>query len=223
MKTKMFPLDELLPAPYQPSGRATPLNTRELRESLDEYGQIEPAYIYKDNSKWHIAAGHRRKFALQMLGRTEMECVVISKEEAPGYFHATNTGKSLTTREAQINYRTYPEALSPVQRRNVERAINTIGEELFDQIVKEDRMAAVTISSETKTAITAIGSTDPDFVAVKYSSEDIARAVYALGTKHVLAIRRNDSWDLPRKGREYKKKLLPHLPRRRLRKKKDDA
>lgn len=64
-----------------------------LKESIKENGVLEPIIVRKkENDRYEIIAGHRRKFASELLGKDFIPCIVrdMSKEEAIVYMVDSN-------------------------------------------------------------------------------------------------------------------------------------
>lgn len=64
-----------------------------LKESIKENGVLEPIIVRKkENDRFEIIAGHRRKFASELLGNNFIPCIVrdMSKEEAIVYMVDSN-------------------------------------------------------------------------------------------------------------------------------------
>lgn len=64
-----------------------------LKESIKDNGVLEPIIVRKkENDRFEIIAGHRRKFAFELLGNNFIPCIVrdMSKEEAIVYMVDSN-------------------------------------------------------------------------------------------------------------------------------------
>jgi len=207
-------LENLHASPYQPEGRATPKNTLELQESMAAIGQLEKVKVYEDDGRLMIAAGHRRCMAAKCLGWVYIECDKIDKKDAPRVFADTNTGKPLKTKDAQRNFVAYPETLTPGQRASLERARRDLGEDLFFQILIDDRNTVVTVRSEAISARKSIGYVNPTFAGM-YSISEFAKAVYEYGVTAASNIRQSVDLDLNGKGKQYMAKLRKILERNR--------
>ena len=64
-----------------------------LKESIKDNGVLEPIIVRKkENNRYEIIAGHRRKFASELLGNNFIPCIVrdMTKEEAIVYMVDSN-------------------------------------------------------------------------------------------------------------------------------------
>lgn len=78
MKTKVYPINELKPAKYNPrkalkSGDA---EYEKLKRSILEFGYAEPVILNEKTG--HVVGGHQRLTVLKDLGHNELECVVVN-------------------------------------------------------------------------------------------------------------------------------------------------
>ncbi len=74
-----MPIEKLAPAPYNPR-QISPEALAGLRASLDRFGCVEPVIWNKRTG--HVVGGHQRLKALQQLGETETQVVVVDLDEA---------------------------------------------------------------------------------------------------------------------------------------------
>lgn len=68
-----------------------------LKESIKDNGVLEPIIVRKkENNRYEIIAGHRRKFASELLGNNFIPCIVrdMTKEEAIVYMVDSNLHRS---------------------------------------------------------------------------------------------------------------------------------
>lgn len=66
---------------------------KELADSINENGLLEPLVVRKkENGRYEMLSGHRRKKALQLIGVTESECKIkdLSDDEATIYMVDSN-------------------------------------------------------------------------------------------------------------------------------------
>lgn len=71
-------LSELTKAPYNPR-KITPEQAKALQRSLTEFGTVEPIIWNKQTG--HIVGGHQRLDALQSLGETETDVLIVDMPE----------------------------------------------------------------------------------------------------------------------------------------------
>lgn len=71
-------LSELIKAPYNPR-RISPEQAASLQRSLTEFGTVEPIILNKQTG--HIVGGHQRLDALQSLGETETDVLIVDMSE----------------------------------------------------------------------------------------------------------------------------------------------
>lgn len=66
---------------------------KELADSINENGLLEPLVVRKkENGRYEMLSGHRRKKALQLIGISEIECKIkdLSDDEATIYMVDSN-------------------------------------------------------------------------------------------------------------------------------------
>lgn len=83
MQLNGFPIErkkltELTKAPYNPR-KITPEQASSLQRSLTEFGTVEPIIWNKQTG--HIVGGHQRLDALQALGETETDVLIVDMLE----------------------------------------------------------------------------------------------------------------------------------------------
>jgi ParB-like chromosome segregation protein Spo0J len=71
-------LAELTKAPYNPR-KITPEQAKALQRSLTEFGTVEPIIWNKQTG--HIVGGHQRLDALQSLGETDTDVLIVDMPE----------------------------------------------------------------------------------------------------------------------------------------------
>ncbi|HRH92113.1 MAG TPA: ParB/RepB/Spo0J family partition protein [Agitococcus sp.] len=75
-------ITDIVPNPYQPRQTFNDADIAELASSINELGLLQPISVRKKDSKYQLIAGERRLKAYQSLGRTHIESLVISMEDA---------------------------------------------------------------------------------------------------------------------------------------------
>jgi len=68
---------ELVPNDYNPRELFRGAAMEELKNSIEQYGLIEPLVVRKLNGKYEVVAGMRRYFALKELKIDEVECNLL--------------------------------------------------------------------------------------------------------------------------------------------------
>ncbi|MDD2267691.1 ParB/RepB/Spo0J family partition protein [Sulfuricurvum sp.] len=74
-----IPLYKLQSNPYQPRIEMNHEQLRELSESIEQNGLLQPIVVAKDGDVLTIIAGHRRAEAHKMLGREMIRAIVMDK------------------------------------------------------------------------------------------------------------------------------------------------
>lgn len=79
MKTKIFRLDEISPAEYNPRQDLKPGDKQyeAIRHSIEAYGFVEPLVVNVRDGKNIIVGGHQRYKILTAAGEQETEAVVV--------------------------------------------------------------------------------------------------------------------------------------------------
>lgn len=77
-------VDEIYPSPVQPRKRFSQESLKELSESIEQYGVLNPLTVRRRNGKYELIAGERRLRASVLAGLKEVPCIVIdaNMEEA---------------------------------------------------------------------------------------------------------------------------------------------
>lgn len=75
---QMIPIDALISDEANARGPMTEEGLEELKESIQQWGLINPIYIEKLDGKYKIIYGHRRYLAGRMAGLTEIEAFVLT-------------------------------------------------------------------------------------------------------------------------------------------------
>jgi len=85
MKFKKIPIDDLIPASYNPRKKLKPGDREyeKIKNSIKEFGYVDPIIVNEDMT---VIGGHQRITVLKEMGYTEIDCVVIeidkTKEKA---------------------------------------------------------------------------------------------------------------------------------------------
>ena len=74
-ETKL-PIEDIVPNPNQPRIHFNETELRELSESIQEHGVLQPLLVRKHGNGYEIIAGHRRQMASQLAGYRNMPCIV---------------------------------------------------------------------------------------------------------------------------------------------------
>ena len=107
-----------------------------LKESIKDNGVLEPIIVRKkENDRFEIIAGHRRKFASELLGNNFIPCIVrdMSKEEAIVYMVDSNLHRTnILPSEKAKAYKMKMEAIKSIKSGPMGHNVRTrdiIGEE----------------------------------------------------------------------------------------------
>ncbi len=73
---KRIPIDDIEPNPLQPRSVFQPERLRELAESIQANGIIQPVIVLKKGAKFQLVAGERRWRAAKLAGLTEVPVVI---------------------------------------------------------------------------------------------------------------------------------------------------
>lgn len=76
----MLPLELIAPNPNQPRRYFEETAMNELRDSILEYGLIQPITVRRVKNEYELIAGERRFRAAQMAGLTEIPAVIINTD-----------------------------------------------------------------------------------------------------------------------------------------------
>lgn len=74
-----IPVSKLLTNPYQPRIEMEPIALRELADSIEQNGLLQPIVVSKDNDVLTIIAGHRRFEAHKLLDKEFIKAVIMDK------------------------------------------------------------------------------------------------------------------------------------------------
>lgn len=83
---EMIKLSKINPDPQQPRKNFDEQSLKELADSIERDGLIQPIIVRKENRSYTIVTGERRFRALQLTGVSEIACIVrndIKKEDIP--------------------------------------------------------------------------------------------------------------------------------------------
>ena len=83
METKIFKLDEINPAEYNPRKDLKPGDAQyeAIKHSIDTYGFVEPLVVNVRGGKNVLVGGHQRYKILKARGEQETEAVVVDLDE----------------------------------------------------------------------------------------------------------------------------------------------
>jgi len=76
MKLKMISVSEIQPNPFQPRERFEKDSLKELTESIEEAGILQPVVVREHGFNFQIVAGERRWRAAQMAGLKKIPCII---------------------------------------------------------------------------------------------------------------------------------------------------
>lgn len=109
LEVRRLPIDELIPAPYNPRVKLTPKDSayQKLKQSIQEFGLVEP--LIWNETTGHMVGGHARLAILKELGITEVPVsvvrlnsarekalnVVLNNQEAQGTYDPEKLGELL--------------------------------------------------------------------------------------------------------------------------------
>jgi len=79
---KKIAITDIVPNPYQPRQRFNDVDISELAASIGELGLLQPISVRKKDDKYQLIAGERRFKAYQLLGKTHIESLVMSMDDA---------------------------------------------------------------------------------------------------------------------------------------------
>ncbi len=78
---RTIPIEKIEVNPYQPRKSFDEEKLMELAQSIRENGLIQPIVVRQANSHYEIIAGERRYRAMQLVGHTEVPCIVTSASD----------------------------------------------------------------------------------------------------------------------------------------------
>lgn len=74
-------VNEIVTSPYQPRREFNEDELRELAQSIEEVGLIQPLVVRKTREGWQLVAGERRLRACRMVGLTEVPAVILDIDD----------------------------------------------------------------------------------------------------------------------------------------------
>ncbi len=80
-ETKILPIEQIVPNPYQPRLEFNEEALFDLAQSIRENGLIQPISVREANNHYEIVAGERRFRAMQLLGMTDIPAYVMNADE----------------------------------------------------------------------------------------------------------------------------------------------
>ena len=76
-----LPLDEIAPNRYQPRQYFDDTTLEELKNSILEYGLLQPVTVRRISGGYELIAGERRFRAAQLAGLSEIPAVIVQSDE----------------------------------------------------------------------------------------------------------------------------------------------
>lgn len=76
-----LPLDEIAPNRYQPRQYFDDTTLEELKDSILEYGLLQPITVRRISGGYELIAGERRFRAAQLAGLTEIPAIIVQSDE----------------------------------------------------------------------------------------------------------------------------------------------
>ena len=128
-------IDRIQPNPFQPRRKFSDEALKELSQSIDRHGLIQPIIVIKDGSNFTLIAGERRLRATKLLGLSKIKAIV-----------ANITDKNL--RELALIENIQRENLSPIELANA-----------YQELINEYKITQETLSSIVKKSRTQITNT----------------------------------------------------------------
>lgn len=80
-KVYSLPVDAICPNPNQPRRHFSPDGLRELADSIQELGVLQPLTVRPMGREWELIAGERRLRAARLAGLTHVPCIVVEADE----------------------------------------------------------------------------------------------------------------------------------------------
>lgn len=128
-------IDRIQPNPFQPRRKFSDEALKELSQSIDRHGLIQPIIVIKDGSNFILIAGERRLRATKLLGLSKIKAIV-----------ANIADKKL--RELALIENIQRENLSPIELANA-----------YQELINEYKITQETLSSIVKKSRTQITNT----------------------------------------------------------------
>ena len=128
-------IDRIQPNPFQPRRKFSDEALKELSQSIDRHGLIQPIIVIKDGNNFTLIAGERRLRATKLLGLSKIKAIV-----------ANIADKKL--RELALIENIQRENLSPIELANA-----------YQELINEYKITQETLSSIVKKSLTQITNT----------------------------------------------------------------
>lgn len=128
-------IDRIQPNPFQPRKKFSDEALKELSQSIDRHGLIQPIIVIKDGNNFTLIAGERRLRATKLLGLSKIKAIV-----------ANIADKKL--RELALIENIQRENLSPIELANA-----------YQELINEYKITQETLSSIVKKSRTQITNT----------------------------------------------------------------
>lgn len=80
-KILALPVDAICPNPNQPRRHFSAEGLRELADSIEELGLLQPLTVRPKGRGWELIAGERRLRAARLAGLTHVPCIVLETDE----------------------------------------------------------------------------------------------------------------------------------------------
>lgn len=128
-------IDRIQPNPFQPRRKFSDEALKELSQSIDRHGLIQPIIVIKDGNNFTLIAGERRLRATKLLGLSKIKAIV-----------ANIADKKL--RELALIENIQRENLSPIELANA-----------YQELINEYKITQETLSSIVKKSRTQITNT----------------------------------------------------------------
>ena len=128
-------IDRIQPNPFQPRRKFSDEALKELSQSIDRHGLIQPIIVIKDGSNFTLIAGERRLRATKLLGLSKIKAIV-----------ANIADKKL--RELALIENIQRQNLSPIELANA-----------YQELINEYKITQETLSSIVKKSRTQITNT----------------------------------------------------------------
>lgn len=128
-------IDRIQPNPFQPRRKFSDEALKELSQSIDRHGLIQPIIVIKDGNDFTLIAGERRLRATKLLGLSKIKAIV-----------ANIADKNL--RELALIENIQRENLSPIELANA-----------YQELINEYKITQETLSSIVKKSRTQITNT----------------------------------------------------------------
>lgn len=99
-RVQQAPLQRINPCPFQPRKEFSPETLRELADSIQEQGIVQPLIVREREGRLELIAGERRWRAAQLLGLAEVPVIVREADD-----RAVSSWRSLKTSNATTSMR----------------------------------------------------------------------------------------------------------------------